>query len=187
MALEKWRGYLLDKHFKIKTNHFTLKYLLDERLTTPFQAKWLPKLMGYDYEISYKKGSESTAVDALSRVPNGVELCSIVLSSVSSDLLQQIKDSWANDVVLQQLISKIKDKTYTGSKYTWTNEELRRKGKLVIGSDEQLKKKLLSYFHCDPIGGHSRMQVTTNKMGIVLSWRGMKKLVKKFVAECDVC
>ncbi|GKD23091.1 putative mitochondrial protein [Tanacetum coccineum] len=24
-ALEKWRGYLLDKHFKIKTDHFSLK------------------------------------------------------------------------------------------------------------------------------------------------------------------
>ena len=51
MALNKWKGYLLDRHFKIKTDHFSLKFLLDQRLTTPFQAKWLPKLLGYDYEI----------------------------------------------------------------------------------------------------------------------------------------
>ncbi|GKD20293.1 putative mitochondrial protein [Tanacetum coccineum] len=48
LALERWRGYLLDKHFKIKTNHFNLKYLLDQRITTPTQMKWLPKLMGFD-------------------------------------------------------------------------------------------------------------------------------------------
>ncbi|GJY09808.1 reverse transcriptase [Tanacetum coccineum] len=36
-ALEKWRGYLLDRHFKIKTDHFSLKYLLDERMSTPTQ------------------------------------------------------------------------------------------------------------------------------------------------------
>ncbi|GJS67830.1 retrovirus-related pol polyprotein from transposon 17.6 [Tanacetum coccineum] len=35
MALEKWRGYLLDRHFKLKTNHFSLKYFLDPTLTTP--------------------------------------------------------------------------------------------------------------------------------------------------------
>nr|GFB29219.1 hypothetical protein [Tanacetum cinerariifolium] len=86
MALEKWRGYLLDRHFKIKTDHFSLKYLLDQRLTTPFQAKWLPKLLGYDYEISHKQGSENHADDALSRISSGFELCSLILSTV--DLIQ---------------------------------------------------------------------------------------------------
>ena len=55
LALEKWRGYLLDKHFKIKTDNFSLKYLLDQRLTTPFQTKWLPKLLGYEYESVIRK------------------------------------------------------------------------------------------------------------------------------------
>ena len=51
LALEKWRGYLLDRHFVIKTDHYSLKYLLDQRITTPTQMKWLPKLMGFDYEV----------------------------------------------------------------------------------------------------------------------------------------
>ncbi|GJU60642.1 retrotransposable element Tf2 [Tanacetum coccineum] len=44
MALEKQRGYLLDIHFKIKTGHFSLKYLLNQRLTTP--SKTNGSLMG---------------------------------------------------------------------------------------------------------------------------------------------
>ncbi|GJT91008.1 putative mitochondrial protein [Tanacetum coccineum] len=72
-ALHKWRGYLLDRHFIIKTDHFSLKYLLEQRITTPAQMKWLPKLMGFDYEIMYKKGSENGAADALSRVNTGEE------------------------------------------------------------------------------------------------------------------
>nr|GFA38058.1 retrotransposon protein, putative, unclassified [Tanacetum cinerariifolium] len=67
LALKKWRGYLLDKHFKIKTDHFSLKYMLNQRITTPFQSKWFPKLLGFNYEIEYKKGKENVVADALSR------------------------------------------------------------------------------------------------------------------------
>nr|GEV36121.1 zinc finger, CCHC-type [Tanacetum cinerariifolium] len=100
LALEKWRGYLMDKHFKIKTHHFSLKYLLDQRVTTPFQAKWLPKLLGYDYDISYKKGSENVVGDALSRVPSGndkSQMFSLITTITTSPLWEQIKDSWERD------------------------------------------------------------------------------------------
>ncbi|GJY18603.1 putative mitochondrial protein [Tanacetum coccineum] len=72
-ALEKWRGYLLDRHFKIKIDHFSLKYLLDQRMSTPTQLKWLPKLMGFDYEIQYQKGVENVTADALSRLQSSSE------------------------------------------------------------------------------------------------------------------
>lgn len=78
LALDKWRGYLLDINFNIETDHFSLKYLLDQRISTPFQTKCLSKLMGFDYEILYKKGTENCAADALSRnllVDNCVLCC----------------------------------------------------------------------------------------------------------------
>ncbi|GJX40714.1 putative mitochondrial protein, partial [Tanacetum coccineum] len=68
LALQKWRGYLLDSHFKIWMDHFSLKYMLDQRITTPFQSKWLPKLLRFDYDIEYKKGVDNAAADALSRI-----------------------------------------------------------------------------------------------------------------------
>ncbi|GJR87379.1 retrotransposable element Tf2 [Tanacetum coccineum] len=90
---EKWRGYLLDRHFKIKTDHLSLKYLLDPRMTTPAQLKWLPKLMGFDYEILFKKGVDNVTDDALSMMQNPVELLSIVCASaIFTDLYQQVSD-----------------------------------------------------------------------------------------------
>ncbi len=67
MAVTKWRHYLSPKPFVIKTNHESLKYLLEQWITTTIQQKWMMKLMGLDYTINYKKGKENLTADALSR------------------------------------------------------------------------------------------------------------------------
>nr|GEU50102.1 retrotransposable element Tf2 [Tanacetum cinerariifolium] len=90
-ALEKWRGYLLDRHFVIKTDHYSLKYLLDQRITTPAQMKWLLKLMGFDYEIVYKKGAKNVVADALSRVQGQTECLQLEVTTLSSELYDKKK------------------------------------------------------------------------------------------------
>ncbi|KAL3509375.1 hypothetical protein ACH5RR_028776 [Cinchona calisaya] len=66
-AVRKWRHYLLGNHLIIRTEHQSLKYLIEQRISIPFQQRWLTKLLGLDYEIQYKKGKENVVVDALSR------------------------------------------------------------------------------------------------------------------------
>ncbi|KAI9194169.1 hypothetical protein LWI28_003688 [Acer negundo] len=67
-AIRKWRPYLLGRPFVIQTDQQSLKFLLEQRITTPAQTRWLPKIMGYDYSIQYKRGKENNGADALSRV-----------------------------------------------------------------------------------------------------------------------
>nr|GEZ38044.1 hypothetical protein [Tanacetum cinerariifolium] len=134
-ALDKWKGYLLDRHFKIRTDHFSLKYLLNQKLTTSFQFKWLPKLLGYDYLIVYKKGSRNVVADALSRMDSSGELLQIYVSSVSSGI-------W--------------DK---GNEYSWTGGILKRKGKVLVRNDPELRKEL----------------------------KGLKIMVKQMIRDCNVC
>ncbi|RVW24893.1 hypothetical protein CK203_079475 [Vitis vinifera] len=45
-AIKKWRPYLLGKPFTVRTDHRSLKYLLEQRITTPVQTRWLPKILG---------------------------------------------------------------------------------------------------------------------------------------------
>ena len=54
-AVDLWGPYLLGQWFQIKTNHQSLKYFLEQRISSPEQQKWVTKLFGYDYEIIYKK------------------------------------------------------------------------------------------------------------------------------------
>jgi hypothetical protein len=47
--------YLIGRHFKVKTDHDSLKYFLEKRLSSEEQQKWVTKILGYDFEIVYKK------------------------------------------------------------------------------------------------------------------------------------
>ncbi|GKC56094.1 putative mitochondrial protein [Tanacetum coccineum] len=186
MAIKKWRGYLLDNHFIIKTNHYSLKYLLDQKITTPAQMKWLPKLMGFDYEAVYKKGKDNVAADALSRRTDVSELFALNTTSVSTDLYQRIVSNWSEDEQLQNIILDLK-KGEVKKNYVFLNNQLLRKGKLVVGRNETLRKDLLSYFHDGAIGGHSGVKASSYKICAIFYWKGLRKQVKTFVKECLVC
>nr|GEY89491.1 hypothetical protein [Tanacetum cinerariifolium] len=101
---------LAPRHHNLSTYEKELLAVIHvlHKITTPAQMKWLPKLMGFDYEIMYKKGNENEAADALSRVNTGGQLLHMVLTFVSSELLPKIKESWSKDPSLKSLIDKIK-------------------------------------------------------------------------------
>jgi hypothetical protein len=78
-ALKKWCPYLIGRYFKVKTDRDSLKYFLEQRLSSEEQQKWVTKILGYDFEIVYKKGKQNVVVDALSRKDEDVQafLCAI--------------------------------------------------------------------------------------------------------------
>jgi hypothetical protein len=53
LAVRHWRPYLWGRHFVIRTDHFSLKYLLDQRLSTVPQHQWASKLFGFDFGVEY--------------------------------------------------------------------------------------------------------------------------------------
>ncbi|XP_019176179.1 PREDICTED: uncharacterized protein LOC109171583 [Ipomoea nil] len=66
-AVQKWRQYLLGRFFTIRTDHKSLKELLQQVVQTPTQQHYVRKLMGYNFKIEYKPGSNNKVVDGLSR------------------------------------------------------------------------------------------------------------------------
>ncbi|KAF2320653.1 hypothetical protein GH714_029825 [Hevea brasiliensis] len=64
----------LGRKFFVYTDQSSLRYLLEQHITTHAQQKWGAKLLGYDFKIIYKPGSSNAAVDALFRREEELEL-----------------------------------------------------------------------------------------------------------------
>jgi len=91
-ALKKWRPYLMGRHFKVKKDHDSLKYFLEQRLSLEKQEKWVIKMLGYDFEIIYKKGKQNVVVDALSRKDEDVEAFLCAISIIQPDWINEARD-----------------------------------------------------------------------------------------------
>jgi hypothetical protein len=69
-AVRHWWPYLWGRRFIIKTDHYSLKYLLDQRLATIPQHHWVGKLLGFDFSVEYRSGAMNVVADALSHRDN---------------------------------------------------------------------------------------------------------------------
>ena len=67
--VNKFRPYLLGKHFKLRTDHGALTWLMSFKEPEGHMARWLEKLQEYDFEIKHRSGRKYTNADALSRLP----------------------------------------------------------------------------------------------------------------------
>ncbi|GJT77243.1 putative mitochondrial protein [Tanacetum coccineum] len=86
------------------------------------------------------------------------KLLSILTALPSNEFMNAITTMWTTDPVLSGIIKSLQDGSLVTTKYTWQGDQLNRKGKWVVGPDEQLRKR-----------------------------KGMRKMVKEVVKTCDVC
>ena len=54
-ALKQWWPYLMGRHFKLKKDHDSLKFFLEQILSSEEHQKWVRNMLGYNFEIIYKK------------------------------------------------------------------------------------------------------------------------------------
>lgn len=79
---------------------------MDQKVTYLFQNLWLTKLQGFDYEIKYRRGKENIVIDALSRVSSG-EICIMVVSTLTTNIMEEVKGNWEKDVAVQTIIQDL--------------------------------------------------------------------------------
>ncbi|GBG62056.1 hypothetical protein CBR_g28533 [Chara braunii] len=56
-ALDHWKHYLLGRHFKVYSDHETLRWLKTQAKMTPKLTRWATEIDQYDFELKPVKGS----------------------------------------------------------------------------------------------------------------------------------
>ena len=72
----------------MRTDHYALKFLLDQWLSTVPQYQWVSKLFGFDFTIEYRRGTLNVVADALSRR----EMDYLVLHAITEPSFQLFDD-----------------------------------------------------------------------------------------------
>jgi hypothetical protein len=88
-AVHPWRPYLWGRTFVVRTDHFSLKYVLDQRLATIPQHHWISKILGFDFSVEYKPGRANIVADALSHHEEDMAICAI--SAPTFDIMLEIR------------------------------------------------------------------------------------------------
>ena len=185
MAVARWRPYLQRGEFIIRTDHQSLTFLDDQVLQSPLQRKAMARLMGLQFKIVYKKGSENTAADSLSRVAH--TLFSNAITVVQPVWLQEVLNSYATDMIAQQKLQTLAVGGPDDQGYEPCQGIIRHKNRIWIGENAALQTKLISAFHTSAVGGHSGTLPTYLKVKKLFSWAGMKTAVEIFVKQCMIC
>lgn len=184
-AVQKWRHYLLGRRFLVRTDQKSLKFLLEQREINMEYQKWLTKLLGFEFDITYKPGLENKAADALSRKAEVAELYAVTVATALQ--LEEISGAVDNDEELQKLITELQEDPAKHPDYSWVQGRLLRQGKLVIPKDSPLVKVILHEHHDSKMAGHGGMLKTQKRIGGLFYWRGMMTDIRRYVAACQTC
>ncbi|GKC19565.1 ty3-gypsy retrotransposon protein, partial [Tanacetum coccineum] len=99
----KWHQYLLGRWFTIHSDHRSIKELMQQVIQTPLQQKHVRKLMGFDFVIEYKPGSENFVADALSRVFEEDEDATTTFMALICLIVGLLEDLRRENVTLDEL------------------------------------------------------------------------------------
>lgn len=125
---------------------------MEGKAHTPFQQKWVTKLLGFDYEIQYKRGCDNQDADALSRVLNAI---SSTYSSWLDDLRRHVeKDTWIIAKSQQLVQSKFDDVPISTLRFSVDNGFLKYENRIVLSRLSSLRDKVFAEFHSSPAVGH---------------------------------
>ncbi|GJY91280.1 ty3-gypsy retrotransposon protein [Tanacetum coccineum] len=148
-AVYKWRQYLLERRFIIRTDHKSMKELMQQVIQTPLQQKYVRKLMGFDFEIEYKPGVANQAADALSRVCEETDQVTAAFLSLSQPLVGFMGDLRDENETLADLL-ELHRKLNQGevlSGFRRENGLLLHNNRYYLGQESKLKTLLLEEFH----------------------------------------
>jgi hypothetical protein len=180
-AVRHWRPYLWGQAFTVRTDHWSLKFLLDQRLTTIPQHTWVSKLFGYDLTVEYCAGKLNTVADALSR--RDEEVVVLALTGPLFTDYDTLRAELQNDAAAQDLRQQLAAGTAPDG-WQLVDGLLLYNGRVFVPEGSVLWPQLLRDAH---EAGHEGTQKTLHRLRASFYSSRLHRLVRDFVRGCAVC
>ncbi|GJW72186.1 ty3-gypsy retrotransposon protein [Tanacetum coccineum] len=166
-AVYKWRQYLIGRQFIIRTDHRSIKELIQQ----------------------YKLGASNLVADALSRVHEDDDEVTSAFMALSQPVVGLLEDLKHENETLDELCQLHRRLDQGESIEGFQREQglLLFRGKYFIGVESKLKDLLLSEFHVTPSAGHGGSKKMLVGLSALFYWKGMRNSVKDFIRKCLVC
>jgi len=190
-AVRHWRPYLWGRSFVVRTNHYSLKFLLDQRLSTVPQHQWISKLFGFDFTVEYRPDRLNVVADALSRrdaehaaepaTVAGAAACAV--SGPTFALLDDIRTAVREAPDAQLLLQRLQDGALPEP---WRLEGglLLHAARIFVPDYGDLRHQVLLLAHS---AGHEGIQKTLHRLRAEFYIPGDLALVQDWVRACDTC
>ena len=182
-AVRHWRPYLWGRAFLVRTDHYSLKFLLDQRLSTIPQHHWVGKLLGFDFSVEYKPGATNTVADALSRRDTDAEGSVLVLSAPRFDFVDRLRQAQLQDPALVAIRDELAAGT-RGAPWSLLDGMVAYADRLYIPPDSPLLLEVVAATHDD---GHEGVQRTLHRLRRDFFFPAMRRVVQDFIRACTTC
>ncbi|KAL0157200.1 hypothetical protein M9458_048446, partial [Cirrhinus mrigala] len=174
LALEEWRHWLEGaKHpFTVLTDHRNLEYLRSAKVLNHRQARWSLFFTRFQFQVSYRPGTQNTKADALSRIhepgqpvasSESVLPTTLILAPVMWDLMTEITEAQLLDPTPAECPP---NRTYVPL---------------------SLRPRVLSQVHTTPSSGHPGIEASLHLLRNRFWWPTLRQDTIKFVQSCAVC
>jgi hypothetical protein len=144
-----------------------------------YKVAWL------ELSHAYKKGSDNTTADALSRRDAAEPLMAV--SSSSPQWLSVVVSSYADSSKAQKLLTQLVVNPASLPHFSLLNGVIRCKGRIWLGHSAPLQSQVLQALHSSPLGGHSGVPVTYQKLRQLFFSPGMLAATTDYIRACDIC
>jgi hypothetical protein len=168
--------------FVVRTDHYSLKFLLDQRLSTIPQHTWVSKLFGYDFSVEFQPGKSNTAADALSRRDEEMG-ASFAMSSPTFAIYEEFRREADTLPEVLQIKEDISKGTTTAA-WTVVDGLVLHEGRVFVPPSSTFWPQLLATAHG---AGHEGVQKTLQRLRASFYMPNAVRLVKDYVKSCTIC
>ncbi|WVZ53447.1 hypothetical protein U9M48_004387 [Paspalum notatum var. saurae] len=181
-AVRHWRPYLWGRTFVIRTDHYSLKYLLDQRLVTILQHHWVSKLLGFDFSVEYRPGRSNVVADALSR-RDADDTALFAITGPAFDMFEDLRRATATHPALVVLRDQILDGS-RGEPWSVVDGVLLFKGRAYLSPDSPILLEILAATHDT---GHERAEKTLHRFRRDFHMPSARAIIQDMVHHCITC